>query len=232
MAARATASERPWAILFDALGTLVWLRAPAPLLRHELARRFGIEVSEEQASAALAREISYYRGHLDEGRDRASLAALRLRCGEALRAALPPSARLSALSGEAVTATLLASLRFSAFPDAAAAIRSARARGARALVVSNWDVSLHEVLGRLELAPLLDGIVTSAQVGARKPAPEIFEQALALAGVCAQDAAHVGDSVEEDVVGARAAGIEAVLIRRDGELGPPGVRTIATLAEL
>jgi len=43
---------------------------------------------------------------------------------------------------------------------------------------------------------------------------------------------HVGDSLEEDVVGARAAGIEAVLLRRDGRPGPSGVRTIASLAEL
>jgi len=85
------------------------------------------------------------------------------------------------------------------------------------------------VLERLGLAEMLDGIVTSAACGARKPSPEIFEHALGVAGVAAHDALHVGDSFAEDVDGARAAGIEAVLIKRDGEPGPPGVRTIATL---
>ena len=51
-----------------------------------------------------------------------------------------------------------------------------------------------------------------------------------LAGVAANKAIHVGDSLAEDVAGARAAGIEAVLIKRDGGPGPGGVRTVATLA--
>jgi FMN phosphatase YigB (HAD superfamily) len=42
----------------------------------------------------------------------------------------------------------------------------------------------------------------------------------------------VGDSLDEDVAGARAAGIEPVLIRREGGGPAPGVRTIASLAEL
>lgn len=81
---------------------------------------------------------------------------------------------------------------------------------------------------------LLDGILTSAEVGRRKPAPEIFEQALAIAGVAADRAMHVGDSLAEDVAGARAAGIEPVLIVRDGEpgAGTGATRVIRTLREL
>ena len=60
----------------------------------------------------------------------------------------------------------------------------------------------------------------------------MFEQALRLAGAAAGEAVHVGDSVEEDVDGARAAGIDAVLVRRDGSPGPEGVRTIRALTEL
>ena len=100
------------------------------------------------------------------------------------------------------------------------------------MVVSNWDVSLHEVLERVGLAEALDGVVTSAEVGARKPDVGIFERALAVAGVRAAEAIHVGDNPDEDVAGARAAGIEPVLIRRDGGPGPDGVRTISSLTEL
>jgi putative hydrolase of the HAD superfamily len=127
---------------------------------------------------------------------------------------------------------LLASLRFTAFGDVRPALVAARARGQRLVVASNWDVSLHGVLRGLELEPLLDGILTSAGAGARKPAPAIFEQALALAGTAPEQAIHVGDSVEEDVVGARGAGIEPVLVRRDGGPTVAGVRTISSLAEL
>jgi putative hydrolase of the HAD superfamily len=220
------------ALLLDALGTLLTLEDPAPLLRVELARRFGVEITEAQARRAIAAEIAYYRGHFDDGTAPAALAALRRRCAEALRSALPADDRIARIDGGAMTSTLLASLRFAAFADARPALVKARARGRRLVVVSNWDVSLHEVLERLELAPLLDGIVTSAGAGARKPAAAIFERALALAEVEPHEAIHVGDSVQDDVAGARAAGIEAILVRRDGSPGPAGVRTIATLAAL
>jgi putative hydrolase of the HAD superfamily len=226
------AARAPGAILLDALGTLVELAAPASLLRTELAGRFQIEVSEAEAQRAIAAEIAYYRAHLDEGRDQRSLAALRGRCAEVLRAALPPDDRVTAVGSAELTEALLASLRFAAFPDAEPALLAARARGQRLVVVSNWDISLQAVLDRLGLAPLLDGIVTSAQAGARKPSPAIFELALATAQVRQRDAIHVGDSIEEDVAGALGAGIEPVLIHRDGRPGPAGVRTIASLAEL
>jgi putative hydrolase of the HAD superfamily len=228
----ARVDARSGALLLDALGTLVVLEPPAPILRRQLAERFGIQVTETRAARAIAAEIAYYRAHLDEGRDAASLATLRRRCAAALRAALPPSDQLARVDSAALTSALLASLRFSVFADARPAILAARDRGKRVVVASNWDISLHGVLARLSLAPLLAGIVTSAEVGARKPAPAVFEQALRLAQVGAEDAIHVGDSFEEDVVGARNAGIEPILLSRDGRPAPPGVRTITSLLDL
>ncbi|HEY7836230.1 MAG TPA: HAD-IA family hydrolase [Solirubrobacteraceae bacterium] len=222
----------PRAVLLDALGTLLELEPPAPRLRTELLQRFGVRIGETDAQRAIAAEIGYYRAHLDEGRDPVALAELRSRCAEALRDGLPDDERIAAIDNAALTSALLASLRFEPFADVRPALAAARAAGRRLLVVSNWDASLNEVLDRLGLSPMLDGVVTSAEFGERKPAPEIFEHALALAGVAADEAIHIGDSLAEDVAGARAAGIEAVLIKRDGAPGPPGVRTIATLAAL
>jgi putative hydrolase of the HAD superfamily len=220
------------AILLDALGTLVALEPPAPRLQAELERRFGIPVSVEQAAAAITAEIAYYRAHLDEGRDQVHLDALRRRCASVLRRALPPSERLDAVDEEALTEALLASLHFSLFPEVSAALEQARRRGVRLVVVSNWDVSLHGVLERLGVASRVDGILTSAEAGVRKPAAEIFERALSMAGARAEEALHVGDSLEEDVAGAHNAGIVPVLVRRDRGAGPGGVRTIAGLGEL
>ena len=226
------------ALLIDGLGTLVSLAPPAPALRHELAGRFGIEVSEDEAGRALAAEIAFYRAHMGLGRDVDSLAALRRRCAEVLREALPASDRLAAVEIEALTGALLGALRFDAYPDARPALLRARAAGVggvRIVVVSNWDVSLADVLERIGLAPLLDGVVTSAAVGAAKPQRAIFEHALALAGVAAERARHVGDTLDEDVRGASACGIPAVLLRRDAASAPPspaGVATIGGLDEL
>ncbi|HWF72033.1 MAG TPA: HAD-IA family hydrolase [Solirubrobacteraceae bacterium] len=220
----------PKAILLDALGTLIELQPPAPLFVDEMERRFGIHVRRREAERAIATEISYYREHFDDGANPEELIELRRRCVVAMRQELPMEAEVVPI--EELTEALLASITFRVFPDVGFALGSARTRGVRLIVVSNWDVSLHDVLGRLGLAPLLHGVVTSAEYGARKPHPSIFQGALELARVPAAKALHVGDSLEDDVAGARAAGIEAVLLRRDGSPGPEGTRTIQNLLEL
>jgi putative hydrolase of the HAD superfamily len=220
------------AVLLDALGTLLELDPPAVRLRAELASRHHAHVSLAQARAAIGAEIAYYRAHLDEGGDPASLVSLRRRCAEVLVEALPRDVRELLPAGDRIVELLLASLHFQPFSDALGALPRLRERGARLVVVSNWDVSLHELLDRVGLAPYLDGIVTSAEVGARKPDPAIFERALGLAGVPASEALHVGDTLAEDVAGARNAGIEPVLIVRDGGAAPDRVRTIRSLLEL
>jgi putative hydrolase of the HAD superfamily len=210
---------RERAVLLDAMGTLLRLEDPAPRLRAALAARAGVDVGAAAAAAAIRAEIAYYRAHLHLGRDAESLAALRARCAEAMRPALPPDA--ASAPAELLTAALLDALAFSPYPDAAPALRALRAAGCALVVVSNWDFSLHERLEQTGLAPLVDAAVASAELGAAKPERAIFERALALAGVAAERAWHVGDNVREDVEGARAAGIRAVLVARDE---PPPVR--------
>ena len=110
----------------------------------------------------------------------------------------------------------MAAIRFRAYDDAAPALAQLRELGLRLVCVSNWDVSLPEVLARCGLGGALDGVVTSAQVGSRKPDPAIFRPALRLARCSATEAVYVGDTPAEDVEGARAAGIRALLIDSDG----------------
>jgi putative hydrolase of the HAD superfamily len=213
------------AVLLDALGTLVWFEPPAPLLRAELRDRLGLDVSLETAEAAMKAEIAYYRAHLHEGRDAESLAGLRRAAAEAMRPVLGTDADL--------TEALLAALRFRAYPDAAPALRALRALGLSIVVVSNWDASLHERLAETGLAPLVDGAVASAELGHAKPDRAIFEHALGLAGADAGSALHAGDAPEEDVAGALAAGLRAVLVARDGTgRAAPGVPVIRSLAGL
>ncbi len=219
-------------MLLDALGTLLALQPPAPHLRHEIRQRLGVEVTDEVARAAIAAEIAYYREHLDEGRDEQTLARLRHRCGEVLSRELARHVAVDLPNGAHMTEVLLASLRFSRFDDVLPTLRGCRRLGLRIVVVSNWDVSLASVLDRLGVAQLLDGIVTSAAFGARKPSRAIFQRALEEAGVGARDAWHVGDSIEEDVAGARAAGIKPILIEREGSSAAAGVDTVASLSEV
>jgi len=201
-------------VLLDALGTLVTFRPPAPRLRALLAERHGVRVTEEQARAAMRAEIAYYRREHGRARDRAGLDALRRDCAVVMGSALPPAAR--ELGVGALTAALLDAIRFEAFPEVPGVLDELRARGHGLAVVSNWDVSLHDVLEATGLAARVDVVVTSAELGAAKPDPRPFAAALAALGAAAGAALHAGDTVAEDVAGARAAGVRPVLVSRDG----------------
>jgi putative hydrolase of the HAD superfamily len=214
------------AALLDALGTLVELERPWPHLVAELRAR-GVSASEDEAKRAMLAEMAYYKANHDDASDRAGLEDLRRRCAAIVRDELG-----TALPVEKVEEAMLAAIRFRPYPEVPGVLRALRERGARLVVVSNWDVSLHDVLERTRLRPLLDAVVTSAEFGAAKPDPAIFAHALELAGARAADAVHAGDDVEADVHGARAAGIEPVLVARDGEPAPEGVRRIRTLEGL
>ena len=218
----------PRAVLLDALGTLVALRRPWPLLVEQLGAR-GVAVTEDEAKAALLAEIGYYRAHHQIAGDRAGLAELRARCTEVLRAALPEHAR----EVDDLEDALVASLRFDPYPEVPGVLRALRERGARLVVASNWDVSLHDVLRDTGLDALLDGVVTSAELGAAKPDAALFLRALEVAGgVDPADALHAGDDLVADVEGARGAGITPVYVARAGEPVPDGVRGVRSLGEL
>jgi putative hydrolase of the HAD superfamily len=214
------------AALLDALGTLVALERPWPHLVAELRAR-GVAVDEADARRAMLAEMAYYKQHHDNAKDFAGLKDLRRRCAGIVRGELG-----TALPVADVEDAMLAAIRFRPYPEVPAVLAALGERGVARVVVSNWDVSLHDVLERTELRPLLDAVVTSAEFGAAKPDPAIFHHALGLAGATAAEAVHAGDDVEADVVGARAAGIAAVLVARDGAAGPDGVRTVATLEGL
>ena len=213
-------------ILLDALGTLVELQPPAPRLRARLAEE-GFEVSEERAAAGFAAEISYYLAHHLEGSDRERLDDLRDRCATTMMEALD----LPGLDHATARRAMLDALEFTAYSDALEGLADLRQRGHRLVVVSNWDCSLPDWLGPTGLLDLVDGVVTSAGAGAAKPDPAVFRKALEVAGVLRGSAVHVGDSIDNDVAGARALGIRAILVQRQGE-PPPGVESVRVLTEL
>jgi putative hydrolase of the HAD superfamily len=244
---------RTRAVLLDALGTLVELDDPAPKLRDALRERAGVDVGLDAAARGFGAEIGYYLANQMRGSDRAGLEALRDDCATAMRDALvaavddaaraggeglrvlfgdgaPRDAR-AALDHATVRAAMLDALAFRTFDDVLPALRELRGRGLRLVVVSNWDCSLPEWIDRAGIGELVDGSVSSAVVGEAKPAAAVFEAGLRLAGCDAAEALFVGDSVDNDVLGARAAGLRAVLVQRDGD-PPPGIEAVRSLGDL
>ncbi len=98
-------------------------------------------------------------------------------------------------------------------------------------IVSNVDrADLEAVLALHGLS--FPAVVTSEDVAAYKPSPRVFQQALAVLGLSAEEVLHVGDSLSADVAGARAAGIGAVWVNRRGRPVPDGLDPAFVIGQL
>ena len=118
------------------------------------------------------------------------------------------------------------------FPEVLSTLDELRRRDLELGIVSNFDSRLFPVLKGLGIADLFDTVTISSLAHAAKPSPKIFELALEQHAVEPGEAIHVGDSVRDDVEGATKAGLNAVLLAREGKQAPPGVQSIRTLDEL
>lgn len=96
-------------------------------------------------------------------------------------------------------------------PGAVTALQRLRLNGVKLAVVSNFDTRLRPLLRGLNVDHLFDTIVVSAEVGAEKPNPVIFEAAVSALGAAPEELVHVGDDRRNDIWGARDAGITAWL---------------------
>ncbi|MBE3134906.1 MAG: HAD-IA family hydrolase [Acidobacteria bacterium] len=117
--------------------------------------------------------------------------------------------------------------------DVVPALDRIRALGLTLVVVSNTNGTLRALLDRVGLLSRLDLVVDSFEEGVEKPDPRLFRIALEKAGARPESTVHIGDLYHVDVVGARAAGLRAVLLDCD-DLYPdcdcPRVRTLGELA--
>ena len=102
------------------------------------------------------------------------------------------------------------------YPEARRTLAALHARGYRLGVISNFDARLFGLLDGLDIGHFFDPIVASTRAGAAKPEPAIFHKALAECDLQPQEALHIGDSYELDIVGARNTGLTPVLIERSG----------------
>jgi len=177
-----------------------------------------------------ARELeAWVRGVVGRGHAELSLAGW-------VRARLRPGAEgdvdLDALEDR----LWLAGVRMSAAPGTREVLERASARGLLLAAVSNTIFSARRMRLALEeagLAKPLRFVLSSSDVGCAKPDPEIFRIALERLGTRAADTLFVGDSWENDVVGASEAGMEAVWISALAWEGADRAhRRIAAIAEL
>jgi putative hydrolase of the HAD superfamily len=118
------------------------------------------------------------------------------------------------------------------FPETASTLARLKAQDLELGIISNFDSRLFTVMRGLGIADAFDTVTISSLAQAAKPAPKIFQLALEKHAVDPEEALHVGDSLRDDVEGARKAGLHAVLLDREGKRQAAGVQRIASLDEL
>jgi len=105
---------------------------------------------------------------------------------------------------------------FRLYEDTVHALQALREAGWRHVILSNHVPELPNLVRELGVLPLFDDVISSALIGYEKPHPEAFAIALRAAGD-PDEAWMVGDNPVNDVQGAEAAGLPAILVRREGE---------------
>lgn len=224
----AIATDRHRAVLFDAAGTLFRLRAPVGAVYASAALAHGLSSSPDLAPCietgfrtqfpAMPRP-RYRPGDLahNEAEDRRWWRQLVQRVMQ----------DFGPLDFDPFFDTVYALFArpeaWELFPEVPGVLRELRRRGLRLAIVSNFDARLLPVCEGLGLRNQVDGITYAAEAGAAKPDAEIFALALRRLELDARAALHVGDSLEEDVEGARAAGLDALWVHREPH-GPKAPR--------
>ena len=197
---------RPIAILFDAGNTLVHLDYA------RLAAGIGEALSLPLTAAALElaagpAALQMEQQHLRTDRERGSAFLLELFARVGV-----PADRMDVLRDALFAMHRQQHLWATNDPRIGHALERLRAAGYRLGVVSNSDGRAASALAACGLLAHFEVVIDSGEVGIEKPDPRIFALALERMGVSAHDAVYVGDLYEVDVVGARAAGLDVVLL--------------------
>lgn len=209
------------AIFFDAGNTLIFVN-PSRVL--PIFQEVGVEATEEafweaefHARLGLARSVKEGATGTEAQIWQAYFNELFLRCG------VPPES--VPLVGDRVkTVHSESHLWTYVDPATAPALEALKTRGFRLAVISNADGRVEGLIRDAGIHHLFEFVIDSAVLGVEKPDPEIFLEACRRMGVDPKDSLYVGDLYPVDVVGARGAGMDAILLDPMGRLEYPVAR--------
>ncbi len=224
------------AVFFDAAGTLFTVNGSVGEIYARLARDHGKEVSVADLEAGFRRCFATAPPMAFPGASPARVLVLEKQWWrdlvQSVFAPLGPFPRFADYFEE-LFACFARANAWRLYPETVETLVALKVRGLHFGVISNFDSRLFALLDGLGLAHFFDTVVISTQAGAAKPQAAIFIQALAHHGLQPDEALHVGDSYEADVVGAQGAGLTPVLVdRRDRDQGTDGYRRVKSLAEI
>ncbi len=205
------------AVFFDFYNTLVRFWPPLDQIQHAACREFGFNISPEAISYGYSVADLYFNRQNEFKTLSERTEEERLDFFAHYEQILLDNAGLSVsldLARQIWEIAISVPKEFIPFDDATRSLQMLKERGYCVGVISNLRRNMDQLCDNLGIAPYLDFCVTSAEVGVEKPDPAIFREALERAGVGAGEAVHVGDQPRSDLVGAREAGLYAVLLDR------------------
>lgn len=226
------------AVFFDAAGTLLYAHPPVGEVYARALRQAGIQADGSAAQAQFER--AWHRIRREAPPDKPPYGKTEAEAMRWWRRVVRESFRPFGLppTFEEVFLDLWAYFSSAAawrlYDDVLPTFDDLERRGKGIGLISNWDLRLFGLLDQLGLRRHMRWTAVSSEVGAEKPHPTIFARALKDCGLPPEKAVHVGDSCQEDVVGALRAGMQAVLLRRSEAqaAAPEGVAVIRDLTEL
>lgn len=221
------------AVFFDVDFTLIY---PGPMFQAEgyrrLCARYGVEVDPSRFERAVAAATAHL---VNDASDFVYDPQIFIDFTDAVIRGMGGNGPGVVACSREIYDEWAACQHFSLYADVPDVLRTLHGAGIKIGLISNTHRCLASFQSHFELEGLIAAAVSSSEHGYMKPHPSIFEAALKLVGVAdPAEAVMVGDSLLQDIEGARRLGMRAVLVCRSGRIDAPldGVPVITTLREL
>ncbi len=223
-------SDKTNTVFFDLGGTLGFSTHSPQEIWLAVSAQLGLQIQEQTLAQGMAEADSLYMPKVYEYRGRTEEFWHLYHAFVVGRLNLPKS------GGDLLQAVDFAFLDtkrwMQPFPETHEVLSSLKRRGLHLGVISNNTDEMIDRMNDLDLVKYFDTLTYSQEAGAEKPAPEPFRLALERAERKPEQCLHVGNSIEEDVAGARGVGMEPVLVDREGGHPNPPCAVVKDLREL
>ncbi len=199
-------------VFFDAEGTLFLMRPSVGHIYINVCQKYGLKADPQALGESFGRAFFQHMKRRKEGKVPLTPEGCKEEWRRIFFEAIAPFGEL-----EDPEATFRECYDAFAQPEAFAlapgipqVLECLRASGRRLGIISNWDERLIRLLEAYKLSSFFEDILVSCLVGLAKPQKEIYTEACRRFGVAPEEALMVGDSLEDDVLAAREAGLWAL----------------------
>ena len=212
--------EKPQVVFFDAVGTLFGVRGSVGKIYSQLAQNVGVNVSPDKVNQAFAASFKASDPLAFPGVKSVDIPSQEFKWWGAIARATFDKVGVLEQFGDfdeffnQLYGYFATPEPWFIYDDVLPVLEQWQTQDVQMGIISNFDSRIHSVLHGLELGDLFSSVTISSTVGAAKPDGKIFEAALAKYQCEPQQALHIGDSFQEDYQGAKAAGLQALFLKR------------------